>query len=78
MHNHNVQEKHIKKYKSLCKQMQKLLDEISLDCPDINIYVEDAGQWNLMSGDSHDEDGIDRQDRVITCCLVMPSGGGGW
>jgi hypothetical protein len=76
----NIQAKHIKKYESLCRQMQKLLDEMAIDCPEVNIYVEDSGHWNLMSGADHDDGHYcrARQDRVIVCCDVMPSSGGGW
>jgi hypothetical protein len=73
-----IHPKHLKRYKFLCTQMQRLLDEMSVDCPEINIYVEDSGHWNLLSGASHDDDGRDRQDRVLACYDVMPSSGGGW
>jgi hypothetical protein len=51
------------------------------DC-DIQWYLEDSGNLNLMSGDSHDEDGgngeTSRQDRVIALFDLDNAGGGAW
>jgi hypothetical protein len=70
--------KHRKKYKKICADMQSLLDDISEYIPDVNIYIEDSGNWNLMNGDSHDDEGSPRRDRVIENCSVFQSSGGGW
>jgi hypothetical protein len=51
------------------------------DC-DVQWYLEDSGNLNLMSGDSHDEDGgngdTSRQDRVIALFNLDSAGGGAW
>ncbi len=76
-----IKEKHIKKYRSLCKQMQKLLDDIGEYSPEVHIYIEDAGNWNLMNGPSHDDTKSSLpplHDNVVAHEFVSPSGGGGW
>jgi hypothetical protein len=75
-----IKPEHARKYKSLCKQMQKLLDDISVYEQDVNLYVEDSNNWNLMVGPSHSDDrnSSDLQENVALACTVSPSGGGGW
>lgn len=46
--------------------------------PDANLYIEDANNFNLLTGDSHDERDRARQDRIALDAIVWHSGGGGW
>lgn len=46
--------------------------------PDANLYIEDAGNFNLMTGNPHDARGRPREDRVALHWTVYYSGGGGW
>jgi hypothetical protein len=45
---------------------------------DINWYLEDCGNFNLMENPSHDENHKARQDRVILHSQLEESSGGGW
>lgn len=75
-----IKQAHRKRYKSLCTQMQNLLNEISEYCPDVNIYVEDDSNWELMIGPSHNDNNGDlpSHDNVAVSCTVSPSSGGAW
>lgn len=44
----------------------------------INWYLEDNDNLFLMSGESHDEEGKPRQDRVMLHSYLNYSSGGGW
>lgn len=44
----------------------------------INWYLEDSDSLNLMTGDSHDEQGAPRHDRVIESFVLDNASGGGW
>ena len=60
--------------------VRKELDNDNGDC-DVQWYLEDCGNLNLMSGDSHEGIGngdTSRQDRVIATFNLDSSGGGGW
>lgn len=45
---------------------------------DINWYLEDTGNLNLMEDESHDRDGDPQRDKVIEQFSLDNSGGGGW
>jgi hypothetical protein len=63
--------------------VRREVDNENSDC-DVQWYLEDCGNLNLMSGDSHDETSgsgygdTSRQDRVIALFDLDNSGGGGW
>jgi hypothetical protein len=73
-----ISERHIARFRRIARQMASLLKEIRETCPEANLYLEDSGNWNLMTGDSHDEKERQRQDRVVAYELVPHSGGGAW
>lgn len=76
-----VQENHIRRFRRLARSMAKLLEEIRETCPRANMYLEDTGNWILLSGDSHDHNGWSmrpRQDRAVVMEVVPHSGGGAW
>ena len=76
-----VTEAHVRRFKRIARNMAKLLEEIQETCPGANMYLEDQGNWHLLSGDSHDwnrNNNPARQDRIIECVRVPFSGGGAW
>jgi hypothetical protein len=64
--------------KALNDVRQELQNENG-DC-EVQWYLEDSGNLNLMTGDSHDFSGDcdSRQDRVIGLFELDMSSGGGW
>lgn len=76
-----IKPEHRRKYKRICKQMQELLNEIEKYEPEVNLYVEDSSNWNLMIGATHNDNVRDTpalHENVALCCTVHPSSGGGW
>lgn len=78
-----VSEAHLRRFRRLARGMAKLLEEIRREtCPNANLYIEDSGNWILLTGDSHDSSGsrdmIARQDRKVALEVVPHSGGGAW
>lgn len=69
---------HERRFSRIARSMEKLLLDVREYIPDANLYLEDQGNWNLLSGDSHDERGRMRQDRVMAWEPVRFTGGGGW
>lgn len=69
-----------RKIKNAVKALNDVRREIEKANPgnDINWYLEDSCNLNLMEGDSHDYDGTARQDRVIETFWLENSSGGGW
>ena len=75
------------KQRSKIKRAVKALNDVRReienengDC-DVQWYLEDCGNLNLMSGDSHEGNGngnTSRQDRVIALFDLEYSSGGGW
>jgi hypothetical protein len=62
------------------KKLNDVMAEIKLTIPEANYYLEDAGNFNVLSGPSH-EDGYrnrSRQDRIMHSLTLNCSGGGGW
>lgn len=77
-----VGESHIRQFRRIARSMAKLLEEIRKTCPEANMYLEDSGNWLLLTGDSHDmtesRQMQARQDRKVCFELVPHSGGGAW
>ena len=69
---------HAARFRRIAAEMNRLLDDVREYIPEANLYLEDSGNWNLLSGDSHDEHDEARQDRVLAFELVPHSGGGAW
>jgi hypothetical protein len=73
-----VPEKHERRFTKIANDMDNLLREIREYIPDANMYLEDSGNWNLMTGDGHDEEEGPRHDRVAVFVRVPHTGGGAW
>lgn len=75
---HNIQEKHIRKFDWLCKSLNKLLEEVRQDEPLANYYLEEDSM-HLMKGLSHTENGQRPLHENSVASIYMPySGGGAW
>lgn len=70
--------KHASRFRKLAADMNRLLADIREEIPRANLYLEDSGNWILLSDDSHDEKGRARHDRKLAFEIVPHSGGGGW
>lgn len=71
------------KIKRALKSLEDVRKEVELDnaSSDINWYLEDCGNLNLMSGNSHDLSATNHQqntDCVIEVFDFYNAGGGGW
>lgn len=66
------------KFRKLANGMNQLLEEIRKEIPEANMYLEDSGNWHILSGDSHDRGERMRQDRILATERVTHSGGGAW
>lgn len=73
-----ISKKHIRRFRGLCRRMQTLLNEIDADCPTVEIYIEGCGNWILMSGPTHDDNGKPLRENVVAYEKVNKSGGGRW
>ena len=72
------------KIKRAIKALNDVRQELQSDNADCEIqwYLEDNDNLNLMTGESHDEsgcnDGAQMRDRVIDVFYLEYSSGGGW
>lgn len=74
-----------KRFMKACKELAKIVDEVRVEYPDANIYVEEDTPL-LLLGDSHSEhtpinNGGSAQMQMQACCsldLVGKINGGGW
>lgn len=62
------------------KKLNEVMAELRVTIPEANYYLEDMGNFNVLSGPSHDDThrNPSRQDRVMHCTTLCWSGGGGW
>ena len=68
----------IKRAVKALNDVRRELENENGDC-DVQWYLEDNDNLNLMSGNSHDGNGsASRQDRVIDTFYLESSSGGGW
>ncbi|WP_421193853.1 hypothetical protein [Aeromonas jandaei] len=69
-----------RKIKRAVAALNDVRQELQQENPDYNInwYLEDTGNLNLMEADSHDRDGSARYDKVIEIFGLDNSSGGGW
>lgn len=76
----DIKPEHIKKFKSLSKQLNKLMQEICKYNPDAELYVEDSWNFNLMKGPTHDDSRYQKplHENIATCETVFKASGGGW
>lgn len=70
--------KHIRKFEKLANQMSDLLKEIREYSPEANMYLEDAGNWNLLIGHSHNDKCQAMRQNIVITVRVPHSEGGGW
>ncbi len=68
------------KIKKAINSLNEVRKEVQTANPenDINWFLEDCGNLNLMDNESHDNEGNARQDRVINCFDLDDSSGGAW
>jgi len=68
------------KIKRAIKSLNDARDEIQSENPDYNInwYLEDSDNLNLMEGESHIGGEIANHDAVIELYDFKSAGGGGW
>lgn len=68
------------KIKKAIQSLNDVRKEVQTKNPDndINWYLEDCGNFNLMDNQSHDNEGNPRKDRVINSFDLDESSGGGW
>jgi len=62
----------------LVNELNTLLEEVRKVHPNANWYLEDSGNLNLMSDESHDSSGRARKDHVLHHSNLKNAGGGGW
>lgn len=74
-----IQAKHVRKFVSLCKQMNRLMDEIRDYEPKANLYLQEDS-LHLMVGDSHSADvaGRPQYDNSVESVLMPYASGGAW
>jgi hypothetical protein len=75
MAKHKIRKHDREAFEKIAKRMNDLLKRIKAYCPEANMYLEDAGNWNLINGPSHDEHHHPRHDRVEASAIVWGSGG---
>jgi hypothetical protein len=70
---------HRRRFKRAISTLNALLVDVQEDFPDAEYYLEDAGNFMLMSGETHTgRDCQPRRDRVLLDEKLRRSGGGGW
>ena len=61
------------------KALNQVMEEIQLEYPEANYYLEDSCHFNVMSGLTHDGPYCTpRQDRIMHSAYLQSSGGGAW
>ena len=68
----------LRRFKRLVKGLNDLLSEVRETVPRANYYMEGEAGLYLLSEDSHDERGKQRQDRVMANECMPNSSGGAW
>ena len=60
-------------------RVRRELEKNNPDAPNVNWYLEDCGNFNLMSDDSHTGLGAERnKGAVVSTWDLRNSSGGGW
>ena len=69
-----------RKIKRAVTALNEVRLELQTDNPDydINWYLEDTSNLNLMEESSHGHDGSPQHDKVIESFYLDNAGGGGW
>ena len=75
-----IRPEHIKKFRKLAREMDKLMREICTYNEEANLYVEDSWNANLMKGPTHDDSRYSRalQENVAATETIFKASGGGW
>ncbi|MEZ9709384.1 hypothetical protein AB4254_11950 [Vibrio breoganii] len=67
------------KIKRALKALEEVRKEVDLESDEaVRWYLEDSGNLNLMTGDSHDDSGSPNFDAVIEHFEFPESTGGAW
>ena len=72
-----ISEKDIKTFRNIAKKLAAFSRDISDRYPGAQLYLEED-TLHLLSGDSHDDNGRARQDRIIESVWIPKAGGGAW
>ncbi len=70
----------LKKIQKAVQALNDVRKELQDENPDFNInwYLEDSCNLNLMECETHDDNGNPQQDGIIDYFLLRNSSGGGW
>jgi cupin superfamily acireductone dioxygenase involved in methionine salvage len=66
------------RFKRAVEELNDLLKEVRQTHPEANYYMEGEGNFYMLSGESHDRNGCQRQDRVLAHENVPHASGGAW
>lgn len=71
-----------KKIEKHVSGLNRILEDLQKKYPDfeMNWYLEDAGNFNLMSSESHAGNGScnPRYENIVDCYTLNNASGGGW
>jgi len=65
-----------RRFKRLCKALDKLIIEVKSDFEDAGYYADDSYSLCLMLGDTHDENEQGNQDLIAQSSVVSTMTGG--
>lgn len=68
----------LKRIERAVRALNESMLDVMEEHPQAMFYLEDNGNFYLLSDESHDARGDARQDRVIKRWDLMNSSGGGW
>lgn len=67
-----------RRFDRLIKGLNDLLIEVRETIPTANYYMEGESGLHMLSGDSHDDHGKQRQDRILASGYMPHASGGAW
>lgn len=75
-----IRDADIKEFRKLARAMDRLMRRICEYNPEANLYIEDAGNANLMSGPTHDDNNNLKPmyENVAAHEHILRASGGGW
>lgn len=78
-HNHaDLTDAQARKFLRLVRGLNDLLREVRETIPEANYYMEGEAGLYMLSGDSHDDAGRARNDRVLINGPMPHASGGAW
>ena len=73
-----IKAKDRKRIERAINSLNSALENIKEYVPNANYYIEDSDSFLVLSGDTHDENGEARPDRVMAYFKLIGASGGGW